>query len=141
MKAYRYIAALLLICFSAFLGHNLVPHQHHSEAFQSPLTSNCPYEHGDQHGHNHDGDTDTDTNEEELPVHCHAFNDVVFVKYQVHLNKPGSGQVLAMVVPGQILVPDVPALLTSSPFRLLKLACRSHTDVGTRALRAPPAFA
>lgn len=138
MKAYRYIAALLLICFSAFLGHNLVPHQHHSESLQSPLTTDCPYEHGDQHGHDHDGDADT--NDEEHPVHCHAFNDIVFEKYQVHLNKPGSSQVLAMVVPGQILVPDVPTVLTSSPFKQLKLPCRSHTDLGTRALRGPPAL-
>ncbi len=135
MKGYRYIADLLLICFSAFLGHNLVPHHHHSVVFHSPVATDYPFEHGDQHGHDHDTDADGH------PVHCHAFNDVVFEKYSAPLNKPWTGQVRAMMVSGQILIPEAPLVVTSSPFTLLSLPCRSHTDIGSRALRAPPAFA
>ncbi len=54
MTIKRYIAGLLLICFSAFLGHNLVPHHHHSEVFHSPIATDCPFEHGDHQGHDHD---------------------------------------------------------------------------------------
>lgn len=138
MKVHRYIASLLLICFSAFLGHNLVPHQHHS-AVLSPIASDCPFEHEDQHGHDHDTDATSDADEH--ATHCHAFNDVVFEKYNSPVNKSGMGPVLAMEVSGQLLVPEAPLALTSDLFTILKPPGRSLTDMGTRALRGPPAFA
>jgi len=61
MRVNRYIAGLLLICFSAFLGHNLVPHHHHSEVFNSPIATDCPIEHKDHQGHNPDNDANRDT--------------------------------------------------------------------------------
>ena len=138
MKVHRYIASLLLICFSAFLGHNLVPHHHHS-TIASPLATDCPFEHGDQHGHEHDTDATADADEQ--PTHCHAFNDVVFEKYNTPVNKSGMSQVLAMEISGQLLVPKAPLALTSDLFIILKPPGGSLTDVGTRALRGPPAFA
>jgi hypothetical protein len=143
MKAYRHIAITLLICFSVFLGHDLVPHHHHSEVFHSPLTTNCPFEHGDQPKHNHDADTDhhADTDAEANPFHCHAFNDVVFEKYRVPVNKRGTGQVQSIVVSSLILTPEVPLVGTSSSFTLFKLPCRSIKGTGTRGLRGPPAQA
>jgi hypothetical protein len=139
MKVYRYIAGLLLICFSVFLGHNLVPHQHHSKSFQSPITTDCPFEHWDQHHHDHDAESDHET--EDQPVHCHAFNDVVFEKYSTPVNKTGKVQLRAMLFPGQTQAPELSILLSSSPFRLIEPPWISHPSVMTRALRGPPAFA
>jgi len=133
------MAGLLLFCFSVFLGHNLVPHHHHSEVFHSPIATDCPFEHGDHQGHDHDSDTDADTNEH--PTHCHAFNDVVFEKYNAPVIKAWTSSLQVIFVSGQTLLPDVPSDLSSGPFIFLKLPCSSHTDIGTRALRAPPAFA
>jgi len=136
MKVNRYIAAILLFCFSAFLGHNLIPHHHHS-AVASPLTTDCPFEHGDQHGHEHDSNTDQEAGEH--PTHCHAFNDVVFEKYNVPI-KTWTSHVQVLMLSSQALVPELPLVDNSNIYSLLKLPCRSHIDEGTRALRAPPAF-
>ena len=127
---------MLLVCFSVFLGHNLVPHHHHSEVFNSPIATDCPIEHGDQHGHDHNSDAEAN----EHPTHCHAFNDVVFEKYNSPIVKPWSNQVLVKLVSSQTIVPEVPLDLVSSQYIFLKLPCSSHTDIGTRALRGPPAF-
>ena len=137
MKIKRHISGLLLICFSVFLGHNLVPHHHHSEASISPIASDCPVEHEDQHGHDHDSDAEA----EEHPTHCHAFNDVVFVKYKVAINNRSTSQLLSMVVSNQTIVPEVPLDLVTSQYINLNLPCKSHADIGTRALRGPPVFA
>ena len=135
MKVKGYIAVMLLVCFSAFLGHNLVPHHHHSEVYNSPIAAHCPFEHGDQHDH------DSDSDASEHPTHCHAFNDVVFEKYNSLYNRAWSGQVQSIIVPSQTLVPEALFPLLSGQFVSLKLPCSSHTAFGTRALRAPPAVA
>ena len=132
MNIKRYIAGLLLGCFSVFLGHNLVPHHHHSEVFNSPIASDCPFEHGQDH------DSDAEANEH--PTHCHAFNDVVFEKYNSPIVKPWSNQVLAILASSQTIVPELPLDLVSSQYIILKIPCSSYTDIGTRALRGPPAF-
>ena len=136
MKVHRYIATLLLICFSAFLGHNLVPHHHHSTVF-GPIATDCPFEQGDQHDHDADATADAD----EHSTHCHAFNDVVFEKYSPPVIKSWSGQVLAMDISGQTLMPIAPPESTSSLIILRRIPFKSPTEIGTRALRAPPAFA
>ena len=139
MKVNRYLAGLLLLCFSVFLGHNLVPHHHHSEVSFKPIATTCPFEHGDHQ--ELDCDSDADAEAEEHPIHCHAFNDVVFVKYKVPINNPATGQLLSMVVSGQAIALEEPLILTSSLYILLKLPGKSPTDLGTRALRGPPVFA
>lgn len=136
MNIKRYIAGLLLVCFSVFLGHNLVPHHHHSEVLNNPISTDCPIEHEDQHGHDHDSDAEAN----EHPTHCHAFNDVVFEKYNSSIVKPWSNQVLAILVSSQTIAPEVPLDLVSSQYIILKLPCSFRTDIGTRALRGPPAF-
>ncbi len=80
MKVYRHIALLLLISFSAFLGHNLVPHHHHTEALLNPIATDCPIEHEDHHSCDLDKEGVSHPPDEH-PVHCHAFNDVVFEKH------------------------------------------------------------
>lgn len=139
MKVKGYIASLLLLCFSVYLGHNLVPHHHHAEVFKSPLTAACPFEHGDHQGHDHNSDSNSDENEH--PTHCHAFNDVVFEKYSITLNYPGTSKIVDMEIPSQVFVLNEALWRTSSPFILLKLPDKSHIDLGTRALRGPPVLA
>jgi hypothetical protein len=138
MNIKRYIAGLLLVCFSVFLGHNLVPHHHHSEVFQSPVASDCPFEHDNHQGHDHESDADLDA--EEHPIHCHAFNDVVFEKYTSSTVKPWSIQLQTLFALGKSLVPEVPLVEISSHILSLKPPFDSHTLVGSRTLRGPPAF-
>ncbi len=132
MNIKRYIAGLLLVCFSVFLGHNLVPHHHHSGVFNNPIATDCPFEHG------HDHDSDAEANQH--PTHCHAFNDVIFENYSAPVVKPWSNQVLAILASSQTIVPELPLDLVSSQYIILKLPCSFRTDIGTRALRGPPAF-
>ena len=133
MHIKRYIAGFLFICFSAFLGHNLVPHHHHSEVFHSPITTDCPFEHGDTKEHDHDTD--------EQPTHCHAFNDVVFEKHIVPALRPWAGSLQAMMVPGQSKLPEEEQHLSPYTFVVLKLPCKTALYLGSRDLRAPPVFA
>ena len=136
MNIKRYIASLLLVCFSVFLGHNLVPHHHHSEVFNNPIASDCPSEHRDHHGLDHDSNAAAN----EHPAHCHAFNDIVFEKYNSPVVKSWGSQVQIMLASSQTIVPELPLDLVTSQYINLKLPCSSHTDIGTRALRGPPAF-
>jgi hypothetical protein len=138
MDINRYLAGLLLFCFSAFLGHNLVPHQHISEILYSPIATACPFEHGDQPGHHQPGNEDA--NQDRHSTHCHAFNDVVFEKFSPSVYHPRTDQLQVTMVPGQALAPEIPILITASPVTFFKQDCRSFTDKGPRALRAPPVF-
>ena len=131
----KYIAGLLLICFSVFLGHNLVPHHHHSEVFHTPISSACPIEHGDTHEHDHDADSN------EHPTHCHAFNDVVFQKYNAPALRPNAGTVQSMMVPGQTKLLEEEQHASTHIFAFLKLPCKKAIYLGSRDLRAPPVFA
>ena len=128
MKVYRYTGWLLMICFSAFLGHGLVPHHHHGETFLNPIATDCPVQHEDQHC----------SGQEKHPVHCHAFNDVVFEKFQTQVLAPLYGQHLVMAVPFNDPVPDPETSLEmDGPVRLTWL----HKGIeyyGSLCLRGPP---
>ena len=140
MKVYRNIAFLLLICFSAFLGHNLVPHHHHTEALLSPIATDCPIEHADHHC----GDQPAESGEhhaDEHPAHCHAFNDVVFEKHNTQVVQPLSGHTLVMAVSHSDLVPDPPENKDFYKFNGLKFPLKTIELYGSRGLRGPPATA
>jgi len=139
MNANRYIAAFFIICFSAFLGHNLVPHHHHSEVFQIPIVSDCPYEHGDHYGHDQDGVNEPET--EKQPTHCHAFNDVVLEKYSTPSFRPGTFSLPAMMVPGHSYFPEGEQGFSPYPCFVLKPPYIPVVYLGSRSLRAPPVFA
>jgi hypothetical protein len=139
MNANRYIAALLICCFSAFLGHNLVPHHHHSEVYHSPIATHCPFEHGDHQGHDHDADAESNT--DKPPTHCHAFNDVVFKKHSAPVIRPWTGISQAMMVPGQTRLPEQEQDLSTYTSAVIKLPCKTADYLGSRGLRAPPVFA
>jgi len=140
MKVYRYIAWLLLICFSAFLGHNLVPHHHHTEALLSPIATDCPVEHADHRCCDQDA-KEEDHHSEKQPSHCHAFNDVVFEKHQTTLIKQISGHTLIMAVSHTELVQDNPANNNFYALNGLKYPLKTIELYGSRGLRGPPATA
>lgn len=139
MKLKKHIAYLLLICFSAFLGHNLVPHHHHSEIYQSPIATDCPFEHGDHLGHAHHHDKSTTP--QEHTVHCHAFNDVVFEKYNAPTLRPWAASIQVMIIPGLFELPEDEQARSLHTFVVLKLPCKSAVLLGSSDLRAPPFFA
>jgi len=75
MKGLKFIPILLLISIGILIGHNLVPHHHHVAMINHPSSQECPasnHEHPGNQKH-HDGDHGA--------KHCHAFNDIHFVKY------------------------------------------------------------
>lgn len=133
MKKHRYISIFLSLCFSVFLGHNLIPHHHHSEQVVVPVASECPVDHGDSHEHHHDAD--------HKPLHCHAFNDVVFDKY----NTLQIGELNALMLMSAL--PSVSSTLKAihtevfSRYILLKIPDKPSDYFGTHSLRGPPTIA
>ena len=136
MRFRKLIGNLLLICFSAFLGHNLVPHHHHTEVYNSPIASDCPFEHSDHHGHDHGDDAESGT--ENHPLHCHAFNDVVFQKYSAPELRPLTTDIQAMITPWQFSLTGEIHYSSPHGHAVLKLPCRIAVYPGSIGLRAPP---
>lgn len=110
----KHIGQLLLLCFSVFLAHNLVPHHHHSGQIASPECGTCPAEHGDHH------------EERGQETHCHAFNDLAF-------NKVKSNQWTADV--SHVLVQDMDAASIPDP---VFQASETALDVPPKALLPSP---
>ena len=138
MNVHRKIAILLLICFSAFLGHNLVPHHHLSEDLFNPFAASCPIDHGDHRGNGHY--PDSETTKDQQPTHCHAFNDVVFEKFNSSIYSPKSIRIQDMAEPEQLCDPDILQLLPTSTYTYPELVRSSRAGRGIRALRAPPSL-
>lgn len=130
MKVRSYISLILSICFSVFLGHNLIPHHHHSEQVNVPLAAECPIDHGDTHEHEHDG--------EDFPLHCHAFNDVVFDKYNAIQVPVQSQDLTTLLFPLTFKVIATPARNISSHYIQIKIPDKRLAYYGARSLRAPP---
>lgn len=137
MKAYRHIAILLLFSFSAFLGHNLVPHHHHAEAFLNPIATDCPVEHSDHHSCDQEAE-ENDPHSNDHPTHCHAFNDVVFEKYSTQHIKPLSGQIHLMTLAQTDLLTDPPVIRSFYFFNGLKFPLSTIERYGSHKLRGPP---
>lgn len=130
MKVRSYISLILSICFSVFLGHNLIPHHHHSEQVNVPVAAECPIDHGDTHEHDHDG--------EDFPLHCHAFNDVVFDKCQ-SIQLPKVSQDITKILQPLAIKATVPlARNISSHYIQIKIPDKRLAYYGARSLRAPP---
>ena len=64
----KIVSFFLLLIFSVMVGHGVIPHDHHAEAAVGQVTDSCPIRHEDHH------------EPESTPVHCHAFNELVFCK-------------------------------------------------------------
>lgn len=139
MKVYRHIAILLLICFSVFLGHNLVPHHHHSEVLASPLASDCPIQHTDHHACDQDQHPDgEERHSEDHPIHCHAFNDVVFDKHQSQPVKPLTCVTLVTFSSLADLLSYPPATHEIYLLEGLKIPDKTPELSASRVLRGPP---
>ena len=140
MTVTRHIAWLLLICFSAFLGHNLVPHHHHTEAFLNPIATDCPVQHDAHHGCDLPDDG-KDPHQGDPSTHCHAFNDMVFEKHQVRAFTMISvhAQVLLPSYPDP--VPDPQIAQMAYRYNGLKFPLRIIELGGSQDLRGPPSVA
>ena len=130
MDGKRYISFLLISCFSVFLGHNLIPHHHHAEQVSVPLATECQEDHQDTHNHPPDSDHE--------PLHCHAFNDVVFDKYSsLHIQKEYT-HILTCGFPSNISKKDPHFKEASLAYMLFKIPDKPSDYFGARSLRAPP---
>ena len=138
MRIDRYITGFLLLCFSVFLGHNLVPHYHLSDSNCSALSTTCPSEQGDRREHDHQSDRNAD--EENHSAHCHAFNDVILEKFSPLKYNSESGHWQQMLMSGRERVPDAEFLLLPGKVTFYRQACSPSKDIGTQALRAPPSL-
>lgn len=139
MKVHRHISLILTLCFSVFLGHSLVPHHHHAEQVHVPLSSDCPIDHEDRLP---PGDeTDPDHHGHEHPLHCHAFNDVVFHKYNPVQVPEVSRDISKLFVALTIqAAPDL-ASENSAPFIQIKIPDKLLACKGALSPRAPPIHA
>ena len=135
MRFQRYIAGILILCFSAFLGHNLIPHHHYTDSFDGPVSSACPLQHDDQSGYRGHGDDGVLP-----PSHCHAFNDVVLEKFSLPQTIPVRLHMLLMEIPGQSGISQLPAWNDCSLDGYCPLPGHDDPAMVIRALRAPPAL-
>lgn len=126
MKGLKFISVLLLVNIMILIGHNLVPHQHHMVLATHPSSHECPKS---NHEH-HDEDSGS--------KHCHAFNDINFVKYklaQVPMpEKLSSFMIIAD--PGTVCEenPGISAALRFIPKPIIS----SPQLTGSHSLRGPP---
>lgn len=124
----NHIGQLLLLCFSVFLGHNLVPHHHHSELIMTHPGESCPIEHEDHQ-------TSADQ-----PAHCHAFNEVAFNKVE----SSGIQEDTRRIITHAIAFISADLHITEASKTLLDIPLKSTLPLtswgGTSAARAPPQF-
>jgi hypothetical protein len=67
-KFLRKVAVMLLwLAVTIIMAHTVIPHDHHSEYSGSVPDASCNAAANEEHHH--------------LPLHCHAFNDLVCEKY------------------------------------------------------------
>ena len=128
MNGKRHIPLLLLICFSVFVGHNLIPHHHHTEAISVAIDGDCPIDLEDHHNTN------------DPPLHCHAFNSVNFVKYShVEIQQPVR-VISTLTLPDSKIQLEPPASFEFQRSICLKIPDKSTGYYGAISLRAPPPF-
>jgi hypothetical protein len=124
----NHIGQLLLLCFSVFLGHNLVPHHHHSELIIPHPGDSCPIEHED-----HRATCDH-------PAHCHAFNKVAFNKVESSVWQEDSRKTTVQ----PIAYSTAPVCMSGAPknlaYSLLKVPLFMKFWGGPAAARAPPPY-
>ncbi len=132
MKGLKYISVLLLVNIGILVGHNLVPHHHHLTSISHPSSDECPETHkcpATSHEH-HDEDGGT--------MHCHAFNNIAFVKYN-HSQVPIPEMISSFVIiPDPGYVPDLNTRISSAPGHFLKQPTPSPEVSGNHSLRGPP---
>lgn len=128
MDAKKYISLLLFTCFSVFLGHNLMPHHHHSEAINLVVDDHCPIDHEDHH--------DSD----DQPMHCHAFNGIDFVKYNSADVLQPVRIISTLAVPVARIQLELSSTLKFQGYLCFKIPDKSIDFFGANSLRAPPIY-
>jgi len=126
MKGLKLISVLLLVNICILIVHNLVPHHHHVAIVNHPSSQECPP--GDHEHHNEDSGS----------KHCHAFNDIQFVKYnQSQLPKPVDiSSLLSSADPGQVPEPQSDIANTIQPAQNPAVLTAKYS--GKLSLRGPP---
>jgi len=130
MNGFRYISFLLLLSFSVYLGHSLIPHHHHAEVVPSSINGDCPIQHEDNHKNHHDAD--------DHPWHCHAFNNVDFYKYNARGIQPQVRMIQSMLIPASVTLLDLQPVIVSTGYTCFKIPDKSIECSGAISLRAPP---
>ncbi len=129
MDGKRYIAPFLLICFSIFLGHSLVPHHHYAEIGATFMAGVCPADHEDFH------------DEQPSPLHCHAFNSLDFVNYSPTKILQPLRVISFWLVPDSSVEleqpPESGLILNISP----KIPDKTIKYIGAISMRGPPVIA
>ncbi len=132
MKGLKYISVLLLVNIGILVGHNLVPHHHHVTSVDHPSPNECPVRHEcptTSHEH-HDETSGT--------KHCHAFNNIVFVKYSQSLVPIPEKLSSVIIIREPGYVPDLNTQISSSPGYILTRTPLSPEVSGNHSLRGPP---
>ncbi len=119
MDGNRQISLLLILCFSIFLGHNLVPHHHFGG---SANIDECSLDHVDNGPANH----------------CHAFNCVDLIHYSYIKIQQPVGVITFGMVPVSKVKLEQPGTFVLSPYAILKIPDKTTRYQGDISLRAPP---
>ena len=122
MDGNRQISLILILCFSIFLGHNLIPHHHDGGFANIAMTGECSFDHVD-----HDP-----------PNHCHAFNNIDFVHYSYTKIQPPVGVKLFGMVPVSKVKLEQPDSFVFKLYTTLKLPDKTPRYLGAISMRAPP---
>ena len=126
MKGLKLISVLLLVNIGTLIGHNLVPHHHHVAMVNHPSSHECPA--GDHDHHNEDPGS----------KHCHAFNDIQFVKYnQSQLPVPADLSSL-MIGTDSLQVPEPQSGMANTIHPRQNPAVLPSAYSGKLSLRGPP---
>ena len=128
MKGLRYISLLLLLTLFVLIGHNLVPHHHHSDI--PPITSSqeCPLKQDDHH------------EKGKSPHHCHAFNNVEFEKYSHSGLRMGHVDTSSAEPSHPVYVPESEDSTLNRHLYFIKPGFLSPEIKGLLSLRGPPAL-
>jgi hypothetical protein len=130
MRFSKHISLALLTAFSILLVHNMVPHHHHMDVVAYASALDCPVDH-----HNHPADGHEHEKEEN---HCHAFNDIDFVKY----NTSGIPRPVKLVFGHLCSVSGIDAepetFRVHRPLLCRKIHIQDPETKGLHHMRAPP---
>lgn len=126
MKGFKLISVLLLVNIGILIGHNVVPHHHHVAMVNHPSSHECPA--GDHEHHDEDSGS----------KHCHAFNDIHFVKYnQSQLPTPADlSSLMIQVDRDQVPEPQSGIITKLSSGKIPGMLPAGYS--GKLSLRGPP---
>ena len=128
-KAFKYIAVYFMwLAVVTMWAHMIIPHDHHISETFSDQEQNCPA------SHQHPGD------KSEIPVHCHAFNDLASEKARsFYISRNITDGFAALIIIPDNLISE-PQISSSGITDLHVHVFSSFLDEAA-LLRAPPSLA